>query len=107
MEVNVEVLVIGGGIQGVVALAELHKHNFKTLLVTESDIGGGQTLSSQAYLHSGYPWAQHEDVVTDIKRAANFWLKWMKVHMTNRICTNYSIRENERMSKLMRVRIRE
>jgi len=78
MEVVVEVLVIGGGIQGVVALAELHKQNFKTLLVTESDIGSGQTLSSQAYLHSGYPWAQHEEVVTDIKKAANFWLKWMK-----------------------------
>jgi glycerol-3-phosphate dehydrogenase len=84
IEVTVEVLVIGGGIQGVVALAELHKQNFKTLLVTESDIGAGQTLSSQAYLHSGYPWAQHEEVVADIKKAANFWLKWMKVNRVNK-----------------------
>jgi glycine/D-amino acid oxidase-like deaminating enzyme len=53
MRVRVDILVVGGGIQGLVMLRELSAAGHRCLLVTNSDIGDGQTLHSHGLLNSG------------------------------------------------------
>jgi glycine/D-amino acid oxidase-like deaminating enzyme len=48
-----DVLIIGGGIQGLVLLNELTRQGYATVLVTKSDLGTGQTLHSHGLLNSG------------------------------------------------------
>jgi len=48
-----DVLIIGGGIQGLVLLDELTRQNYACVLVTNSDLGSGQTLHSHGLLNSG------------------------------------------------------
>jgi len=48
-----DVLIIGGGIQGLVLLDELTRQDYACVLVTNSDLGSGQTLHSHGLLNSG------------------------------------------------------
>ncbi|HEY8657007.1 MAG TPA: FAD-dependent oxidoreductase [Candidatus Limnocylindria bacterium] len=50
---EIDTLVIGGGIQGLVALRELTRVGYGCALVTNSDLGAGQTLHSHGLLNSG------------------------------------------------------
>ena len=52
--VEIDALVIGGGIQGLVALRELTRAGYACVLVTNSDLGAGQTLHSHGLLNSGF-----------------------------------------------------
>ena len=51
---EIDALVIGGGIQGLVALRELTSAGHSCALVTNSDLGAGQTLHSHGLLNSGF-----------------------------------------------------
>lgn len=51
---EIDVLVVGGGIQGLTLLDELTGRDYATVLVTNDDLGGGQTLHSHGVLNSGY-----------------------------------------------------
>ena len=51
---EIDALVIGGGIQGLVALRELTGSGYACALVTNSDLGTGQTLHSHGLLNSGF-----------------------------------------------------
>jgi glycine/D-amino acid oxidase-like deaminating enzyme len=51
---QIDALVIGGGIQGLVALRELTRAGHSCALVTNSDLGAGQTLHSHGLLNSGF-----------------------------------------------------
>lgn len=51
---EIDALVIGGGIQGLVALRELTRAGHSCALVTNSDLGAGQTLHSHGLLNSGF-----------------------------------------------------
>ncbi|MEA2646325.1 MAG: hypothetical protein QOE92_1408 [Chloroflexota bacterium] len=55
-----DVVVIGGGIQGLVALNALLEKGYSCALVTEGDLGGGQTLHSHGFLNSGFGFAGPE-----------------------------------------------
>ena len=48
-----DVLIIGGGIQGLVLLDDLTRHGYACVLVTNADLGSGQTLHSHGLLNSG------------------------------------------------------
>jgi hypothetical protein len=50
----IDVLVVGGGVQGLVLLNALKQKGYSTVLVTNSDLGAGQTLHSHGSLNSGY-----------------------------------------------------
>lgn len=52
--VQVDALIVGGGVQGVALLNELTDRGFSTALVTNGDLGEGQTLHSHGLLSSGY-----------------------------------------------------
>jgi glycine/D-amino acid oxidase-like deaminating enzyme len=51
---EIDALVVGGGIQGLVALRELTRAGHSCALVTNSDLGAGQTLHSHGLLNSGF-----------------------------------------------------
>lgn len=51
--VAVDVVIIGGGIQGLLILDRLSAAGYACALVTEGDIGAGQTLHSHGFLNSG------------------------------------------------------
>lgn len=50
---HVDVLIVGGGIQGLLLLRELTAAGHRCLLVTKGDLGEGQTLHSHGLLNSG------------------------------------------------------
>lgn len=52
--IEVDTLVVGGGVQGLTLLNELTERGFATCLVTNGDLGSGQTLHSHGVLNSGY-----------------------------------------------------
>jgi glycine/D-amino acid oxidase-like deaminating enzyme len=50
----VDVVVVGGGIQGLVALNALIEKGYSCALVSDGDLGAGQTLHSHGYLNTGF-----------------------------------------------------
>jgi glycine/D-amino acid oxidase-like deaminating enzyme len=50
----VDVVVIGGGVQGLVLLDTLIAAGYSCALVTEGDLGAGQTLHSHGFLNTGF-----------------------------------------------------
>ncbi len=49
-----DVVIIGGGIQGLVALNALVDKGYSCALVSDGDLGSGQTLHSHGYLNTGF-----------------------------------------------------
>src|SRR5438132_1156364 len=49
-----DVVIIGGGIQGLVALDALVEKGYSWALVSDGDLGSGQTLHSHGYLNTGF-----------------------------------------------------
>jgi glycine/D-amino acid oxidase-like deaminating enzyme len=56
----VDVVVIGGGVQGLVILDTLIEAGYSCALVTEGDVGAGQTLHSHGFLNTGFGMAGGE-----------------------------------------------
>jgi glycine/D-amino acid oxidase-like deaminating enzyme len=54
VDAEVDVLVIGGGLQGLLALDALRGGGYSALLVTEGDLGEGQTIHSHGFLNTGF-----------------------------------------------------
>lgn len=52
--VAVDVLVVGGGVQGLTVLRECTDRGYAAALVTDASLGSGQTLHSHGILNSGY-----------------------------------------------------
>jgi len=48
-----DALVVGGGIQGLVVLRSLSAAGYRAVLVTDTELGHGQTLHSHGLLDSG------------------------------------------------------
>jgi glycine/D-amino acid oxidase-like deaminating enzyme len=53
-EPRLDVVIIGGGIQGLVALNALIEKGYSCALVSDGDLGSGQTLHSHGYLNTGF-----------------------------------------------------
>lgn len=51
---NIDVIIIGGGIQGLWCLNELTKLGYSCILITDKKIGEGQSLDAQIYKHKGH-----------------------------------------------------
>jgi glycine/D-amino acid oxidase-like deaminating enzyme len=51
---ELDVIVIGGGIQGLLALGALVEKGYSCALVSDGDLGSGQTLHSHGFLNSGF-----------------------------------------------------
>src|SRR5712692_9945389 len=53
-QAQLDVVIIGGGIQGLVALNALVEKGYSCALVSDGDLGSGQTLHSHGYLNTGF-----------------------------------------------------
>src|SRR5919202_3094834 len=51
---DVDVVIVGGGIQGLLVLDTLMQEGYACALVTEGDLGSGQTLHSHGFLNTGF-----------------------------------------------------
>ncbi|HEX9017039.1 MAG TPA: FAD-dependent oxidoreductase [Chloroflexota bacterium] len=51
---TIDVVIIGGGVQGLILLDTLTDAGYSCALVTEGDLGGGQTLHSHGFLNTGF-----------------------------------------------------
>lgn len=51
--ISLDVVIVGGGIQGLVLLRDLSDAGYACVLVTNADLGSGQTLHSHGLLNSG------------------------------------------------------
>lgn len=56
----VDVVVVGGGVQGLLILDTLITAGYSCALVTEGDLGAGQTLHSHGFLNTGFGLAGRE-----------------------------------------------
>ena len=50
----VDVVVVGGGVQGLLILDTLIEAGYSSALVNEGDVGAGQTLHSHGFLNTGF-----------------------------------------------------
>ena len=53
-QIQLDVVIIGGGVQGLVALNALVEKGYSCALVSDGDLGSGQTLHSHGYLNTGF-----------------------------------------------------
>ena len=51
---QLDVVIVGGGIQGLVALNALVEEGYSCALVSDGDLGSGQTIHSHGYLNTGF-----------------------------------------------------
>src|SRR5215469_5450001 len=54
MDAELDVVILGGGIQGLLALEALHTGGYAVALVSDGDLGAGQTLHSHGFLNTGF-----------------------------------------------------
>lgn len=80
--VVVDVVILGGGIQGLWLLSDLRKRGYSAILLEPHKLGGRQTGHSHVYLHQGHmyvnldfanPWA----LVPALKSAKPLWETWL------------------------------
>jgi glycine/D-amino acid oxidase-like deaminating enzyme len=71
-EINVDVLIVGGGVQGLWLLRDFTRVGYHSILIEKEKVGGTQTLHSHGYLHQGY---SYNDVgmARHLKSAKDRW----------------------------------
>lgn len=76
---DVDFLIVGGGIQGVTLLHELVAAGARrVLLATREDLGVGETLHGHGYMHHGYMLpAGNEAMAQELAACATWW--WQRV----------------------------
>src|SRR5438132_3064023 len=82
-QIEPDVLIIGGGVQGLWLLNDLHRQGYSALLLERRELGGEQTCHSHIYLHQGHLYrevrlAEHLKGVTDL------WAQWLREHPARR-----------------------
>jgi len=73
---NVDVIIFGGGIAGLWALARLTNQGYNALLLETEALGAGQTIKSQGIIHGGLKYAlsgQLDAAVTALKDMPTVW----------------------------------
>ncbi|AVZ70910.1 hypothetical protein SLUN_00125 [Streptomyces lunaelactis] len=70
--VELDVLIIGGGAQGLWLLNDLTKRNYRAALLEHGELGGGQTCHSHGLIHRGH-YYDDKDMMIVLNAAAQFW----------------------------------
>lgn len=70
--VEVDVLIIGGGAQGLWLLNDLSKRHYRAVLLERLELGGGQTCHSHGLIHRGH-YYDDVDMMIVLNAAAQFW----------------------------------
>jgi hypothetical protein len=70
--VDVDVLIVGGGAQGLWLLNDLSKRHYRAVLLERRELGGGQTCHSHGLIHRGH-YYDDTDMMIILNAAAQFW----------------------------------
>jgi glycine/D-amino acid oxidase-like deaminating enzyme len=70
--IDIDVLVVGGGAQGLWLLNDLTKRHYRTVLVERYELGAGQTCHSHGLIHRGH-YYDDIDMMIVLNAAAQFW----------------------------------
>jgi glycine/D-amino acid oxidase-like deaminating enzyme len=60
--IDVDVVVIGGGLQGLCTLKELIRREYTAVLLSAGELGGEQTAHSHAFLHEGHMFRRSDNI---------------------------------------------
>jgi glycine/D-amino acid oxidase-like deaminating enzyme len=69
---EIDALVIGGGVQGLMLLHDLKKKGYSVLLLELNKLGGGQTSHSHVFIHPGYL-CRKPSLVREFKEGHDRW----------------------------------
>ncbi|MEK6257290.1 MAG: FAD-dependent oxidoreductase [Planctomycetota bacterium] len=75
-DLEVDILIVGAGIQGLWLLDEAVRAGYSALLLERTSIGGEQTLHSHGYIHRGFGYP-HCPNVADFQQAAARWREFV------------------------------
>src|SRR5712691_3831683 len=81
--VSPDVLIIGGGVQGLWLLNKLHLSGYSTLLLERGELGGAQTCHSHVYIHQGHLY-EHVSLAERLKDVNVQWGAWLAQHSVRR-----------------------
>lgn len=70
--VEVDVLIVGGGAQGLWLLNDLTKRGYRAIVLERDELGAGQTCHSHALIHRGH-YYDDIDMMIILNAAAQFW----------------------------------
>src|SRR5205807_2344176 len=76
MAIDLDVLIIGGGVQGLWLLNDLTQLGYTVFLITNRPLGVGQTMHSHVYIHHGYLY-EEIDLARRLKRTRVAWEKFI------------------------------
>jgi len=71
-EIAVDVLVVGGGVQGLMVLRDLSRLGYSVLLLETSKLGGGQTCHSHVLIHQGHL-CRKPSLASEFKEGFELW----------------------------------
>lgn len=70
--IDVDVLIVGGGAQGLWLLNDLTNRHYKAILLERHELGGGQTCHSHGLIHRGH-YYEDVDMMIVLNASAEFW----------------------------------
>jgi hypothetical protein len=75
--IELDVLIIGGGVMGLWLLNALHQERYAALLLERRELGGEQTCHSHVYIHQGHLYREVDLAVhlLDVRRT---WEQWVR-----------------------------
>ena len=72
--IEIDAVIIGGGIAGLWTLMELKKAGYSAILAEKGGLGAGQTLASQGIIHSGAKYAISTNSIKDsLEKMPSLW----------------------------------
>ena len=83
IDVNVDVLIVGGGIAGLWALARLQQAGYKTVLLESQALGAGQTRYAQGIIHGGTKYALTGKLTASSESLADMPSRWRACYEGN------------------------
>jgi glycerol-3-phosphate dehydrogenase len=79
VSIDLDVLIIGGGAQGLWMLNHLNERNYRTILLERRELGGGQTCHSHGLIHRGH-YYDDVDMMIVLNASAQFWEAFISRH---------------------------
>ena len=83
IDVNVDVLIMGGGIAGLWTLARLQQAGYKTVLLESEALGAGQTRYAQGIIHGGTKYALTGKLTASSEAVADMPSRWRACYEGN------------------------
>ncbi len=83
IDVNVDVLILGGGIAGLWSLARLQQSGYKTVLLESETLGAGQTRYAQGIIHGGTKYALTGKLTASSEAVADMPARWRACYEGN------------------------